>query len=189
MELARGDLLARAALAAEEHRGHRGRGLAEAAHRVEHRGRGAHDGTVLAGRRLGRLVGRHRRARERLADREEHLVAIEGLGEEVRRARLHRLDRERHRPMRGEEDDGHVAVLALHLGEQLHAVHAGHAHVRHDHIDAAGRERRERLRAGADVARLVPCLRDQRREHHADRAVVVHDEHTRTRGSVHGARW
>ena len=171
---ARDDLLAGAALAAEQHGRERRRGLLEPREALLHRGRARRRaGPRRSGPRGAGASGGSAAAwladRERLVDREEDLVAIEGLEQEVRRARLHRLDRERHRAVRGDQDDRHVGRALLHLAEAAPCRPCrACARRRSRRRSGATRARRSPPRRG-DLVRVVTGLLEQRREHHARR--------------------
>ena len=64
-----------------------------------------------------------------LLDREQHLGGLEGLGQVVEGAALEGLDREVAGAVGGHQQDGSAGQAADQLGQQLEAVHAGHAHV------------------------------------------------------------
>ena len=56
-------------------------------------------------------------------------LLVERLLDEIDGAGLHRLDRQRHVAMAGDDDGGKAAGLRSQLLQQLDAGHVGHAHV------------------------------------------------------------
>ena len=82
----------------------------------------------------------------------QDVVHLEGLGEVVEHALLHRLDRGLDARVGGEEDHGHAGANLLDFREQLHAVHRRHAQVRDRDVDAALVDDGER--GGAVAGRL-----------------------------------
>ena len=59
----------------------------------------------------------------------QNRLLIERLLDEIDGAGLHRLDRERHVAVAGDDDGGKAAGLGSQLLQQLDAGHVGHAHI------------------------------------------------------------
>ena len=116
----------------------------------------------------------------------QQLLALEGLdqivvgpGVEPRHARLERV-------ARGEDEDGHVALLAQPAAD-LHAVELGQAQVEHDRV---GLEVVRLVERGLTVARdadLVALLVEGTAEHAGDIGVVLDNQHPGS--SAHPASW
>ena len=187
MDRARNQLLARAALALDEH-GRRTVGdlLDERHHAAEGRARpddhalpeevveALLEGTVL----LDQLA-----ALERLADEAEHLRALEGLGEEVVGALLHRLHGLLDRAERGQEDHVHVGGDRLRSAQDLDAGEPGHLEIREDEVDAARLQTLERRVAVRGEDDPVPLARQRALEALAEPRVIV--GHQERRGLRH----
>ena len=128
--------LARAALPGDQHRGERGRHLRGLLHELPHRRRLPHQ---LPRRGLGELRPEPMVLPDELvflhglAHRGDHVGPPQGLGDEVVGALLHRLHRRLHGPVGGDEDELHLGRHLRGRAEQLHAAHAGHLQVAHDH--------------------------------------------------------
>ena len=135
---ARDQLLARAALAGDQH----GRG--RAGHLGDHPVDLLHLGVLARRARRSRGAARARRAgirpRARAsacrapADQREQLVLVERLGDVVEGAQLHRLDRGADGLHRGHQDDLQPLVDRLDPLEDLDAVHPGQADVEQDQV-------------------------------------------------------
>ena len=176
VERAGHELLARAALARDEHR--RGRVGHALEDRVELRDalRRADDAEARA-RRGGRRIGAAELAGlERLRDDLAHLVLVEWLGDEVERAALEGLDGGVDRPVRGDEDDGQLRLDLERPLEERHAVDLRHLEVGDDEIDVVLAEQVQPLLAVLRGQRVVPVARELRGEDLPEVRFVVDDE-------------
>jgi hypothetical protein len=147
------DLLAGAGLAGDQHRAVGSGDGPDLLTDLAHRGRIA-DKAVEAADRLGLLAGclglehgvlaHDARVLNRPFDGDDEFIALERLGDVVKRPALHRLNGCFDRPESGHEHDGQVVVDGPDLGEELDAGHAGHAQVRDDRVGTPGRDFLER---------------------------------------------
>ncbi len=133
------ELLARARLAGDKHRGLGGRGLVHHGQHQSHRLGLADDlvqpvavlqvhlqqSVLLLG--LGHLDG--------LGDREEQFLIGEGLGDVVEGADLHGLDRGLDGAVGGHDEHRDVGVVSLHVLEHVLPGELGHLHVGDDDVD------------------------------------------------------
>jgi len=101
---------------------------------------------------------------------------IEGLGEEVERAGLHRLDRAVDPAMGRDDDHGHVRMARNHLAKQGEAVHAGHDQIGDHHVRTVAVEGGDRLLAVGANGHLVAFALQRGGEDLAEALLVVHDE-------------
>jgi hypothetical protein len=174
---AREQLLARAALALQEHRGpRRRRGL----HRLEDApdgGRVADDLPLrahrahLAAQRL--VLAPQPHVLERLLHRQLELLRPHGLGDVVDRAGLDGRDRVLDRRVPGEHDHRHVVPLALQHREELEPRDPGHAVVRDHQLHRRALHQVQRLAHVARRQRLVSGAAERVLEDQRDRGVVV----------------
>ena len=178
-------LLAGAALAADQHRGARLRhapdGVEDLLHGVArpeqvsatlaslHPGAQAHD------------LALERAPLEQLADLDAQRPDLEGLGHVIRRAALHRLHRRRDRVGAGKHDHGRCLGCAADLGEQVEAAAPGHHQVEQDQIGSRPAQRLQGVVDAAGDGDLAVVL-----EEHPERllhsGLVVHHQHARHRG-------
>jgi hypothetical protein len=132
------ELFAGAALAEDEHVGSGAGDALDEVEDVVHLLAAAEDSLVAVARveRLAQLaVLLHERAAfERLVDDDLDLVELEGLGEIVVGADLHRFDGGVGRGVGGHHDDGRVGVQLDRAFEHDHAVGAGHSKVGDDEV-------------------------------------------------------
>ena len=187
---ARHALLARAALALDEHGGRAVGHLVDQRHHPAEGGAGADDRALpeqVVEALLQRLVLLDQvAALQRLVDQLEQLLAAEGLGEEVVGAVLHRLHRFLDGAEGGEEDDVDVGRDRLGRAQQLEAGEARHLEVGDDEVDAAGLEALERGAAVGGEHDAVALARQRALEALAQPGIVVGDQQ---RGGLrHGAR-
>jgi hypothetical protein len=134
-------LLARPALALDQHRGRRVGHLLHQHHHPAER-RAGPDHRPLAEQVVQPLLQRpvlldQVSPLERLVDELDELLATERLGEEVVGAVLHRLHRFLHGPEGGQEDDVDVGGDRLGRPQQLEAGEPRHLEVGDDQVDAA----------------------------------------------------
>ena len=138
----RDQLLARARLARDEHRHVRGRQPADHLEQRAHDGRLAHHvAPPVAALDLG-AQAHHLRAQralgERLLDRQDQLIDLEGLGDVVERAELHGADGGVDRAEGRDRDDVRRGGDGLDLAQHVESVEVRHLHVGDDEVDAAG---------------------------------------------------
>ena len=126
--------------------------------------------------REGGAEARDDAARSVLSIERDDLGAVERLEHELLRALFHRLDGHRHRPVRADDDHRKVRRALAERREQGDAVHARHAHVRHDEVDGRASHLLEGAFTGRCRARDVPRLLQQANEHDAQRVVVIDHE-------------
>ena len=185
---ARGDLLAGAALAEQQH----GRvGARDLAQRVDHR---LHR-RIAVGQPAGRsclalallAAVAQPAALERARHQQAQLVGpLDRLLEVVERAELHRLDRGLDRAVRGQHDDLDLGLLGARASHERHAVEAGHLEIGDDDVEALGFEPADR---GGAVGRLlhVVTVRLQRLgQERADALVVVDHQDAGHRSAAQG---
>ena len=72
-----------------------------------------------------------------MADLDEQLLVVPGLGEIIGGAQLQRLHRGFHRPVRRDHEDGRFAVAQAEFLKHLHAGYVGHHQVEQHHVVAA----------------------------------------------------
>ena len=139
VDVAREELLARAALAEDEHRRLTGRGLGRDVDDAAERRRAAHD---LAVREALDLVLERAVLRDeplplgRLADALDDGDPLERLLDEVVRAVAHRVDRGLHRSVRGHQHDLDVGRDLLDGAQELEPGRPGHHQIRQDDVHA-----------------------------------------------------
>jgi hypothetical protein len=175
-------VLARAALAEQQHRGIGVRHLARGLERALHRGARRFEQR----RRLERaaelaIVAAQGRELEGARDEQAHLVEREGLHQVVEGALLHRLDGPGDGGIGGHQDDLRVRPARAQLAQQREAVHAGHAHVGEHELDRLGREHAQRFGRVRRAQHAVAEPAEVGREVVADVLLVVDDEHGRHR--------
>ncbi len=179
---ARDELLAGAALAFDEDRRV---ALRDAADRLEdllHRAAGADErdaGLVAAADLVADPTDRARQLvhLRGAGDERAHLVEVEGLGEVVEGAALHRLDRVRHGVLRRDHDDDEPGDLRSRDPLQhVETAQVRHPDVENGDVDVAAGQGGEGVGAGRDGLDVVPGLRQGGAEHQPDRFFVVGDE-------------
>ena len=188
---ARDELLARAGLAAQEHRRVRVRHLLHHREHLAHRGRGPHD--LLEPGRLLELAAQPRDVaalalvRDRVAEHERELVVADRLREVVERALAHRLHRGLDGRVRGDEHDrerGPERVDPLH---ERDAVHVRHLEVGDDRERDPSSSRRASASAPQEATSTSnPSSERFAFAHLAGAGVVVHDEDEPLGGGGHG---
>ncbi len=187
VDRARDQLLAGAALAAEQNGGvvvhHPPDKLIDLLH-----GRAAADDLaadqlaahlILQRREIGGL-GRHF---DRTRDGRRYQVEVfERLGEVVVRTALHRLNRIVHRAGGGNHNDQGAAGLLAGAGEHLQAANSGHHDVEQGDFVAIAEERFERALAVGGLFDPIAGGFEPMMEDQADARVVVGDQHSGGRG-------
>src|SRR5216110_2476004 len=158
-------LLPRAARAADEDRQIRVRHLAD---HVEH---------ALHRRALADQAPEAIRARDLL-----ELVVVEGLGDVVGGAQLHRFHGDLLRAEGGDHDDRRLRRVLAHPAQHLHAAHTLQAEVGDDEVVARVREPPEGLLAREHGVDLVPASAEQALDGDANRALVVDDQDAASHG-------
>src|SRR5438552_1496036 len=111
------------------------------------------------------------------------LVVVEGLGDVVGRAQLHRLDGDLLRAEGGDHDDRRLRRVLAHPAQHVHAAHTLQAEVGDDEVVARLREPPQGLLAREHGIDLVPARAEQALDGDADRALVVDDQDA----ALHGA--
>ncbi len=120
---------------------------------------------------------------EHLAEHDQERVEVERLGQVLRRARAHRLDRGRHLAERRHHDDRGRVLRAADLLDQLDPVHPRHLQVGDHDLRPEGlvlAERLERIGRGLDVVALVA---QELRERGASVHLII--DHQDATGSSH----
>ena len=181
--------LARAALAAHEHRRV---GVGHAAGHLQHaqqpRITADHLAEVVA--RVQFLASEHGLVGVRAAAAGQaeggghalhHLLIGPGLRDEVRRAGLHAADRQRDRAPCGEQDHGHVRPRGFQAREQVQALLARRepreVHVLDDEVEVGPRgSRGDRLAGRGGRERGVAMLLQQQRQRRNHRRIVIDEE-------------
>jgi hypothetical protein len=173
-------LLARAALALEEHGRLVLRGALDQLQHLDHRRRGRDD-RPLADRALHVALEELVRAAELLplaglAQREQDLRGLEGLREVVVGAAPHGLDGEVGGAVSRHQDHGDAGQLAHELRQELEPVHAGHAHVAERHVHGLALDQGERRSAVPGRQHLVALRGEHQLQALAQGVVVVRDQ-------------
>ncbi len=158
MQLARDELLARSALAHDEHRArdrrHAGDGVGERAH-----GRTAAEERAglarLAANRLdfGEDAPPLHRALDLAHDALDGLVLVD----ETVGAGAHRLHAAIVAPRAGVHDDGRIVPALAHRPQNGETIHARHLEVEHDAVDGLDGERGERIGPGGRNVHVEAC--------------------------------
>ena len=172
-------LLAGAALAGDDDGGGRPRHLRDETVELLHLG-------VLADQLVEVVLPRQLRAEERhfalqraLLERAPHqreqIVLVEGLGQVVEGAQLHRVDGGADGLDRGDQDHLDAVVHGFDALEHFDAVHLGKADVEKHEVHRAGAEPVERLLAVGGLEQVVLVLQDEP-ERLADSGIVIHDQ-------------
>ena len=117
-------------------------------------------------------------------DDDAELVVVERLGKVVRRAELHRLDRDLLRAVGGDHDDRQVGIDRPGVLENLHAVRAVHAEIGDHEVEASGLDPSESFLAAGGRLDLVALLAEQPLQGEQHRLLVVDDQHTALHASV-----
>src|SRR5882724_10336854 len=173
-------LLPRAAGAADEDRQIRVRHLADHVEHALHR-RALADQAPEAIRARDLLLQEperapHLHAVEQALDDQLELVVVEGLGDVVGGAQLHRLDGDLLRAEGGDHDDRRLRRVLAHPAQHVHAAHTLQAEVGDDEVVARLREPPEGVLAREHGIDLVPARAEQALDGDADRALVVDDQ-------------
>jgi hypothetical protein len=114
----------------------------------------------------------------RALDRDDHVVDVERLGDEVERARPDRRDRGLEGTERGDDDDRYVpAALGDPLAE-VDPVHPSHVEVGDDDVEVLTTEKVEGLRRDRAPGNLDPVIDELGRHRLAHRAVIVDEQNT-----------
>ena len=181
MQGARDELFARAAFAADEHRG---LGLADALQEIVHffHRRARAEQLVEAARFFDRALQALHLERERAVldgalDGDRHHVDVERLGDEVVSSGADRLNCRFHAAERGDHDHRQLGMQLGCLLTQLEPIQLAHVDVREHHVEVLHRELVERfVRIGLPVW-LVAVLLQAFGEQLAHAGVVVYDEY------------
>ena len=117
-----------------------------------------------------------RRLRNRPAHQFHGLVDVEGLGQVFESAALEGRHGGIEVGIGGHDDHRQLGMALLHMAQQVEAVAARHADVRHQHLRLlAAVERRQRVVGGAEGFRGNVLPAERLFQHPADGAVVVDD--------------
>jgi hypothetical protein len=184
VQRARDQLLARAALADDEHGRVRRRQPRDLILEHAHRLRVAHHARLAA--ESARAPEQHRLALQpprfgRFLDGEHEPLRVERLLQEVERAQLHRAHRVVDGAAPGEEDDGHAGLLEARVREDVEPRAVRDRQIREHEIERPAIDGLARLfhrRHGDD---LVAVLRQLGAEQAPERRVVLDDEHVSER--------
>jgi hypothetical protein len=149
VDRARHELLARAALAGDEHRRLRRRDAPDDIVDALHRGAVAEQATRTLAARHDRTKAVHL-AREAMvlhgpADGEREELGIDGLHDEVERTRAQRADRGIDARVARHHDDGEIGARLGDALTELEPVERAHLEVRHDDVEIVLHRIRERL--------------------------------------------
>ena len=187
----RHQLLARAALALDEHRGVGRRHAADQVDDPEHgrplRDEGREAALGLQGRPELVDLPDERAPLERLAHDQDELLRLERLGQVVEGAQLHRLHRRADAPERRQDDDLRPGIHPLRRLQDVDPALAVHPQVGDDHVERLLIQQGPRR---GDAGRLPhgPSLAaQQHREREPHRRLVVHDEDAAGERLRHGA--
>ncbi|OGL00334.1 MAG: hypothetical protein A3E31_01655 [Candidatus Rokubacteria bacterium RIFCSPHIGHO2_12_FULL_73_22] len=179
----RDQLLARAALALDQHRRRAVRDLLDERHHPPEGGARA-DRRALLQQHVEALLELavlldQLAALERLADEPQHLRALERLGEEVVRAVLHGPHGLLDGAERGQEDHVHVRGDRLGRAQHLDAGEAGHLEVGEHQVDPAAAQALQRRVAVGGQHHAVALARERALEALPQPGVVVGDQQRR----------
>ena len=180
MDRAGEELLARAALALDQHRRRRRGHLLDEHHGATER-RAAADDRALPQQIVQALLQHlvlldQLAALERLVDELEQLLAPERLGEKVVGAVLHRLHGLFDGAERGQQDDVDVGRDRFRGAQQLEPREAGHLEIGEDQIDGAALQPLERGAAIGGEQHAIALTRQRALETFAKARIVVGDE-------------
>ena len=114
----------------------------------------------------------------RLGDDRLQLGVLEGLGDEIERARLHRLDCAIHPAMRCDDDHRYVRVGHHDLAKEREPVHLGHHEIGDHHVSPVAIERSQSLLSIGGDLHFVPLALQCGREDLAEAQFIVDDEHS-----------
>ncbi len=186
---ARGDLLAGAGAADDQHVGIRSGDGAQLVAQVDHRlGATRQPGLdVVTLSRHGTqqpVLQNEPAAVYRATGHIGQMLGGEGFFHEIVGTLAHCLDRELHVAMPRDEDDRDVGVDLAHAPQQRHAVHAGHADVGDDDAVEGGADEIERALGGGEVTHLQ-SRKIQRLRRRPSQFVFIVDEENE--GCVHSA--
>src|SRR5262249_47760625 len=189
MERARDPFLARSRLATEEHghvaRRHPPDGLVDLLHgRMPPHQRAELPDLLEAVPERGHFLGEPPRGEGPLRE-QERLVEVEGLGEIVVGALLHRLDRRLHRPVGGHDHHLGIGTLRADLGEEGEAVEPRHADIEKDQIERLGFGLAESRRAVLHRGDLIAGAAEALLKDPAEAVFVVGDEDASIRHGGH----
>jgi hypothetical protein len=180
VQRAREHVLARSALAEQQHRDVGLGGAPRRVERVLHRlGRRLEQRRVAECAAQRAVVAAQPRDLERALHEQAHLVERERLHEVVERALAHRLDRARDRRVGRHQHDHRVGPPPAQLAQQREAVHPRHAHVAEHEVERFRSASRSASRAVLGDHHPVAEPREIRLEMAADVLLVVDDEHAR----------
>jgi len=104
------------------------------------------------------------------------LILVEGLGDVVEGALLHRVHGRRHRSVGRDHDDGRRRIVFDDLFQKTHPVEFRHPQVRHDHVHVPRLQYPEGLQAVLGLHDLVTILLQQGREDQPHVRFVVDDQ-------------
>src|SRR5262245_10885390 len=112
---------------------------------------------------------------ESLPDRFEQLLALDGLGQEVRGALAHRADALGDVDMARQEDHGQAVATLGHGLVELESARAGHAHIEEDAAGPVAGGLEKEVSSGAVGPDLVSARTEQPRDGRPKGRVVVDD--------------
>ena len=177
------ELLARARLAGDQNV--RARRRSEADHELEHLPhRLALSDDVRVRVLLGELgfeplvLVRQPPLLERLVDGEDDFFVLERLGDVVKRAVLHRLDRAVDRRERGDDDDRQVRIGDADRAQRVDAADPGQHDVEDDEVDLLAVEKRQRFLAARRADDVEAFAAQDGIEHVAQNFFVVNDQNS-----------
>ncbi len=176
-------ILARAALARQQHRGRRARGnLLQQCLQLGNRRAVADDAIEAVGLGLGRAKRAHFPAQprgfERFFDQHRDLVEVERLVRVVIRAGLHRFDRHVDARERGEQNHQRIGIGFLDLLQHREAVGIWQPVVEQHQVDPFA-VLLERLGGRLCLDHAVSFLREPIVQRPADQLLIVHDKNSR----------
>ena len=181
MDLPRQQLLARARVTQQEHRGRRGRRLRHHVERAPHREGLPDDGPaprLLELHAQGPVLDQQQLLLQRLSDHSHHLRPLERLGDEVIGALFHGLDGGLHGAIGGHEDDlglGRDRARGLEQVDARDAVRR-HLEVGEDDVDSLLAQDVERLAAIGGREHVQVLALEDALERFEVRGFVVHQE-------------
>ncbi len=177
MDRARDQFLADAALSLQQHRRVGWGGALDGVPDLAEVRALAHHLMPHFDRALERLVlVRQPRPLERVADRDQQLLARRRLFDEVERSRLRRLDRGADGAVTGNDHHGQVLVVLPQLLQHFETVHARHLDIEKHEVRRLAFGQRNTLRAARRLDHVIVVVAQDHPHRAADLGLVINDQ-------------
>jgi hypothetical protein len=111
-------------------------------------------------------------------DSHAQLIEVDGLGQIVIRAKLHRMDRGRRGPMGCHDDHRQLHALLSHGAQDLQPLNVGQAHIQQRHINVLAGTAQD-LQGAGSVARIqdfVALFPQEIGQHLTDGRVIINNQ-------------